>query len=125
MTALLSTIFGAGIAMIWNPVGWVLITATVAGLALSFAKSIFGAFSSNYKMEQQKKNVSKNLPKVCQKIQAEVDDSIKQLVIKMTDNKAEIYKSFETVPEGINVLNKDLKHAITHFVQISDELLAS
>ena len=123
MTALMSTIFGVGIAVIWNPVGWVLITATVAGLALSFAKSIFGAFSSSYKMEQQKKNVSKNLPKVCQKIQAEVDDSIKQLVTKMTDNKAEIYKSFEAVPEGINALNKDLKHAITHFGQISDELL--
>ena len=123
MTALMSTIFGVGIAMIWNPVGWVLITATVAGLALSFAKSIVGAFSSSYKMEQQKKNVSKNLPKVCQKIQAEVDDSIKQLLMKMTDNKAEIYKSFEAVPEGINALNKDLKHAITHFGQISDELL--
>ena len=123
MTALMSTIFGVGIAMIWNPVGWVLITATVAGLALSFAKSIFGAFSSSYKMEQQKKNVSKNLPKVCQKIQAEVDDSIKQLLMKMTDNKAEIYKSFEAVPKGINDLNKDLKHAITHFGQISDELL--
>lgn len=125
MTALLSTIFGAGIAMIWNPVGWVLITATVAGLAISFAKSIFGAFSSNYKMEQQKKNVSKNLPKVCQKIQVEVDNSIKQLVTKLTNNKAEIYKSFETIPEGISVLNKDLRYAITHFVQISDELLVS
>lgn len=125
MTALMSTLFGVGVAMWWNPVGWVAITLTVAGLALSFAKSIYGAFSSNYKMEQQRKNVSKNLPKVCQKLQTEVDDSIKQLVTKMTDNKAEIYKSFEAVPEGINVLNKDLKHAITHFVQISDELLAS
>lgn len=125
MTALMSTLLGVGIVMWWNPVGWVAITATVAGLALSFAKSIYGAFSSNYKMEQQRKNVSKNLPKVCQKLQAEVDNSIKQLVTKMTDNKAEIYKSFEAVPEGINVLNKDLKHAITHFVQISDELLAS
>lgn len=125
MTALMSTLVGVGIAMIWNPVGWALITATVAGLAISFAKSIFGAFSSSYKMEQQKKNVNKNLPKVCQKIQAEVDNSIEQLVKKMTDNKAEIYKSFETVPEGINNLNKDLKYAITNFSQISDELLVS
>lgn len=125
ITALMSTLFGVGIAMWWNPVGWVAITLTVAGLALSFAKSIYGVFSSNYKMEQQRKNVSKNLPKVCQKIQTEVDNSIKQLVTKMTDNKAEIYKSFEAVPEGINALNKDLKHAITHFVQISDELSAS
>ncbi|WP_367107079.1 hypothetical protein [uncultured Psychrobacter sp.] len=125
MTALMSTLVGVGIVMWWNPVGWVAITATVAGLALSFAKSIFGAFSSNYKMEQQRKNVSKNLPKVCQKLQAEVNDSIEQLVTKMTENKAEIYKSFETVPESIHVLNKDLKYAITHFVQISDELLVS
>lgn len=57
-----------GIVNIWNPVGWV--ELGIAGLValVGIGKSIWSFFDSDYEKSQQRKEVDKNLKKVCEKI---------------------------------------------------------
>ncbi|GAA7172132.1 hypothetical protein ID0408_03800 [Helicobacter pylori] len=54
-----------GIFNFWNPVGWASITLGLIGVV----KSVWDWFSSDYKKSQQRKEVDKNLDKVCEKIE--------------------------------------------------------
>ncbi len=54
-----------GLVNIWNPMGWIeLGLAGFLGL-VGVVKSVWSWFSSDYKKYQQKKEVDKNLDKVC------------------------------------------------------------
>ncbi len=121
-TALIGTLLGVGVAMWWNPVGWVAISATVLGLVFSFAKAIWGFFSSKYQIEQQKKNVDNNLPKITSQLDKEVQNSIAKLVKHTFESKLAIKDKFDEIPKSIDQVNKDLKNAITQITLISEQL---
>ncbi len=56
---------GFGIFNFWNLVGWASIGLGLVGIV----KSVWSFFDSDYKESQQKKEVDKNLDKVCEKIE--------------------------------------------------------
>nr|WP_240669233.1 apolipoL family protein [Helicobacter pylori] len=56
---------GFGIFNFWNLVGWASIGLGLVGVV----KSVWSFFDSDYKKSQQRKEVDKNLDKVCEKIE--------------------------------------------------------
>ncbi|MGL2911551.1 GTPase [Helicobacter pylori] len=66
-----------GLINIWNPMGWIeLGLAGLLGL-VGIVKSVWNFFSSRYKKSQQKKEVDKNLGKVCEKIEEKMRNQLK------------------------------------------------
>ncbi|WP_232462285.1 hypothetical protein [Helicobacter pylori] len=59
LSSIASLVFG--IFNFWNPVGWASIGLGLIGIV----KSFWSWFSSDYKKSQQRKEVDKNLDKVC------------------------------------------------------------
>ncbi|GHR68255.1 hypothetical protein VN1270_04080 [Helicobacter pylori] len=87
--SMVSLVFG--IFNFWNLVGWASITLGLIGVV----KSVWGWFSSDYKKSQQKKEVDKNLDKVCGMIEERVRNQIE-------DAKKIIFEDVESLKAGLN-----------------------
>ncbi|GAA9062771.1 hypothetical protein Taitung243_09960 [Helicobacter pylori] len=78
-TKLATSIGGLGLLGIfnaWNPMGWLPLTIGIITGLVGIANSIWSFFSSDYKKSQQRKEVNKNLDKVCEKIVQDVKSCI-------------------------------------------------
>lgn len=115
--ALLSVIIRA-IVMILHPVGWL----NLGTLLFSFVKSVWGFFSSDYKKEQQRKNVDSNLPKISDNIKSEINKMLSKLAQKMSEDKQKILTDLNDVSKPISFLNQDLKRAIHSLNHMSNNI---
>ncbi|WP_259674311.1 hypothetical protein [Helicobacter pylori] len=91
MASIISLIFG--ISNLWNFAGWTSIGLGLVGIG----KSVWGFFDSDYKKSQQKKEVDKNLNKVCEIIEEGVRNQIE-------DAKKGICEKVESLKAGLNDL---------------------
>ncbi len=82
---------GFGIFNIWNFVGWASIGLGLVGIV----KSVWSWFSLDYKKSQQKKEVDKNLNKVCEKIAEDVRNQIES-------SKKIIFEKVESLKVRLN-----------------------
>ncbi len=80
-----------GIFNFWNPVGWASITLGLIGVV----KSVWSWFSSDYKKSQQRKEVDKNLNKVCEIIEEKMINQLKSY-------KKIIFEKVESLKAGLN-----------------------
>ncbi len=85
--------------------------------AIGVVKSVWNFFSSGYKKSQQKKEVDKNLNKVCEKIKEDVrnqiEDAKKGICEKVESLKVRLNDSvvcYERIREGLIKAGEDLKH---------------
>ncbi len=89
LSSIASLVFG--IFNFWNPVGWASIGLGLIGVV----KSVWNFFSSGYKKSQQKKEVDKNLNKVCEKIKEDVRNQIES-------SKKIIFEKVESLKARLN-----------------------
>ncbi|GAA9584491.1 hypothetical protein UBN74_06440 [Helicobacter pylori] len=119
-TKLATSIGGLGLLGIfnaWNPMGWLALTiGTITGL-VGITRSIWKFFSSRYQRSQQKKEVDKNLNKICEKIVQDVKsciESYKKGASEMIENlKAslnDLVVCYERMREGLIKAGEDLWH---------------
>ncbi len=119
-TKLATSIGGLGLLGIfnaWNPMGWfALTTGIIAGL-VGIAGSIWSFFSSRYKRSQQKKEVDKNLDKVCgmieERVRNQIEDAKKGICEKVESLKARLNDSvvcYERMREGLIKAGEGLWH---------------
>ncbi|GAA9612794.1 hypothetical protein HpVa100_08500 [Helicobacter pylori] len=97
-TKLATSIGGLGLLGIfnaWNPMGWFALTIGIIAGSVGIARSIWSFFSSRYKRSQQKKEVDKNLDKVCGMIEERVRNQIE-------DAKKVISEKVESLKAGLN-----------------------
>ncbi|GHR98833.1 hypothetical protein VN0754_09710 [Helicobacter pylori] len=82
---------GFGLFNFWNPVGWASIGLGVIGIV----KSVWIWFSSDHKKSQQRKEVDKNLNKICEKIEERVRNQLE-------DAKKGICENVESMKVRLN-----------------------
>ncbi len=82
---------GFGIFNFWNPIGW----ASIGLGAIGIVKSLWNFFDSDYKKSQQRKEVDKNLNKVCEKIEEKMRNLLKSY-------KKIIFEKVESLKAGLN-----------------------
>ncbi len=84
-----------GLVNFWNPMGWIeLGLAGLLGL-VGVVKSAWNFFDSDHKKSQQRKEVDKNLDKVCEIIEEEMRNRIE-------DAKKGICEKVESIKAGLN-----------------------
>ncbi len=106
-----------GLVNIWNPMGWIeLGLAGFLGL-VGIVKTVWSFFDSDYKKSQQKKEVDKNLNKVCKKIEEEMrnqlEDAKKGIFEEVENLKARLNDPvvcYERMREGLIKAGEDLWH---------------
>lgn len=113
---------GAAIFMLTNPVGWVIIAASVATLVISFAKAVFGFFSSDFKKSEQRKTVDTNLAKISQDISEKAMDNLNQVTQNLEQKAYQIKQSLDKPKEEISGFNQDLQKTIQEFSQLSNAI---
>ncbi|TPH82337.1 apolipoL family protein [Helicobacter pylori] len=89
LSSIASLVFG--LFNFWNPVGWESIGLGLTGIV----KSVWSWFSSDHKKSQQKKEVDKNLDKVCGIIEERVRNQLKSY-------KKIIFEKVESLKAGLN-----------------------
>ncbi len=82
---------GFGIFNFRNPIGW----ASIGLGAIGVVKSLWNFFDSDYKKSQQRKEVDKNLNKVCEKIEEKTINQLKSY-------KKIIFEKVESIKAGLN-----------------------
>lgn len=97
-----------GLVNFWNPMGWIeLGLAGLLGL-VGVVKSVWSWSSSDYKKPQQKKEVDKNLDKVCgiieERVRNKIEDDKKIICEKVESLKVRLNDSvvcYERMREGL------------------------
>ncbi len=110
-TKLATSIGGLGLLGIfnaWNPMGWFALTIGIIAGLVGVVKSVWSWFSSDYKKSQQRKEVDKNLDKVCEKIEEEmrnhIEDAKKVICEKVESLKIRLNNPvvcYECMREGL------------------------
>ncbi|GHR60644.1 hypothetical protein VN1266_08120 [Helicobacter pylori] len=119
-TKLATSIGGLGLLGIfnaWNPMGWFALTiGTIAGL-VGIARSIWSFFSSRYKKSQQRKEVDKNLDKVCgmieERVRNQIEDAKKVISEDVEGEKVSLNDPvvcYERMREGLIKASEGLWH---------------
>lgn len=119
---LLGVAIGVAAAMWWNPVGWLAISAVVGGLVISFAKAVWGFFSSDFKMSEQKKNVDKNLSRICREISDEAIKNLNTAKQQVEKDVHQIKQNLDQPYQIVSGLNEDLDQSIQEFKKLSEKI---
>ncbi len=111
LSSIASLVFG--IFNFWNPVGWASIGLGLIGVV----KSVWSWFSSDYKKSQQRKEVDKNLDKVCgiieERVRNKIEDAKKGICEKVESLKAGLNDPvvcYERMREGLIIAGEGLWH---------------
>ncbi len=109
-----------GISNFWNPVGWASITLGLIGVV----KSVWGWFSSDYKKSQQRKEVDKNLDKVCgiieERVRNQIEDAKKVISENVERKKVSLNDPvvyYECMREGLIKASEDLRHLSNRWIR--------
>lgn len=101
VVGIISSLGGAA-GLVWvgflasNPAGWTVAAVLGAiGLVFSFYKSVRGFFSSQYKMEQQRKSADENIEKVFEKLEEMLIENLDQAGVKLGEALAETKKQLK------------------------------
>lgn len=119
---ILGVTFGVAAAMWWNPAGWLAISAVVGGLVISFAKAVWGFFSSDFKMSEQKKNVDQNLSRICREISDEAIKNLNTAKQQVEKDVHQIKQNLDKPYQIVSELNEDLEQSIKEFKQLSEKI---
>lgn len=111
-----------GLAMIWNPGGWVILALGGLSIMVSIGKSIFSAFSSKYRMSQQRKIADENIANICRQINNSVDKEIEGLRPSLKLEIDNIKVLVETPVKQIKDIITGLDFASANFKMLIDKL---
>nr|WP_120913995.1 apolipoL family protein [Helicobacter pylori] len=100
-----------GIVNIWNPMGWLALTAGIITGLVGIARSIWNFFSSSYKRSQQRKEVDKNLDKACEKITEDVKSRIESYKKGASEMIEELNAGFNKLVDHCERMKRQLKEA--------------
>ncbi len=111
LSSIVSLVFG--LFNFWNPVGWASMSLGLIGVV----KFLWGFFDSDYKKSQQRKEVDKNLDKVCgmieERVRNQIKDAKKGICEKVESLKARLNDSvvyYERMREGLIKAGEGLWH---------------
>ncbi len=95
--------------------GWLALTAWIITGLVGIARSIWNFFSSRYKRSQQRKEVDKNLDKVCgiieERVRNQIEDAKKGICEKVESLKArlnDLVVCYERMREGLIIAGEGL-----------------
>jgi hypothetical protein len=95
IAGLVTTAVGAIILALTGPAGWVVISLSVVGVILSFAKALWSLVDEDFRKAQQRKAVDENLFKVASSLQKDLEASEKVVVEAVESASTEAKKRLD------------------------------
>lgn len=113
---------GVAAAMWWNPVGWVAISLTAAGLIFSFAKALWSFFDSDFKKSEQRKSVDKNLSNIVKELKKVARENLSEVEEKIEPTLLDLTKKLNQPSEQISQLVVDINQSTNMFKALSENI---
>ena len=108
---------------IWNPAGWTLATLGIVLSALaviiSFGKSIYNFFDSDYNKSEQKKSTNDNLDKIVENIKPKIMEKINPISIDFSEMVKKIIDELEDIVNQRKLINQDIKNILKELKEVS------
>ncbi|MGJ0319255.1 hypothetical protein NG767_10980 [Aliarcobacter cryaerophilus] len=108
---------------IWNPAGWTLATLGIAlsalAVVISFGKSIYKFFDSDYKKSEQKKSINDNLDKIVENIKPKIMQKINPISIDFSKMVNKIIDELEDIVNQRKLINQDIKYILKELKEVS------
>lgn len=123
VVGLLASLAG-GAVMIWNPVGWVLMTIGVATLLVGLAKAVWSFFDSDYKKGQQRKATDNNLDSACEAIRNGFRETLAQALPPLEEKIEQIRTVLQKPALQARHINQKLDAAHLGLKKIASDLKA-
>ncbi|AVJ24599.1 MULTISPECIES: hypothetical protein [Pseudomonas] len=123
VVGLLASLAG-GAVMIWNPVGWVLMTIGVATLLVGLAKAVWSFFDSDYKKGQQRKATDNNLDSACEAIRDGFRETLAQALPPLEEKIEQIRTVLQKPALQARHINQKLDAAHLGLKKIASDLKA-
>lgn len=123
VVGLLASLAG-GAVMIWNPVGWVLMTIGVATLLVGLAKAVWSFFDSDYKKGQQRKATDNNLDSACEAIRDGFRETLAQALPPLEKKIEQIRTVLQKPALQARHINQKLDAAHLGLKKIASDLKA-
>lgn len=111
-----------GALMIWNPMGWVLMSIGALTLLTGMAKSVWGFFDDDYKKGQQRKSADENLHRACDEIRASLRQSMDEAVPTLEKTLGEIREMLQVPVRQAQQISNKLDSAHLHLKQLASNL---
>lgn len=111
-----------GALMIWNPMGWVLMTLGAITLLTGLAKSVWGFFDNDYKKGQQRKSAEENLDKACDEIRTSLRQSLDEAIPTLEKTIGEIREMLQAPVRQAQQISNKLDSAHLHLKQLASNL---
>lgn len=123
IVGLLASLAG-GAVLIWNPVGWVLMSIGVATLLIGLAKAVWSFFDSDYKKGQQRKATDNNLENACEAIRDSFRETLAQALPPMEEKIEHICNVLRQPAQQARYINQKLDAAHLGLKKIANNLKA-
>ena len=111
-----------GALMIWNPMGWVLMTLGAITLLTGLAKSVWGFFDDDYKKGQQRKSADENVDRACDEIRASLRESIDEALPTLEKTIGDIREMLQAPVRQAQQISHKLDRAHLHLKQLASNL---
>lgn len=106
-------------ANIWNPAGWTGIALSALAVVISFGKSIYKFFDSDYKKSEQKKSTNDNLDKIVENIKPKIMEKINPISIDFSEMVKKIIDELEDIVNQRKLINQDIKNILKELKEVS------
>ena len=119
---MITTTLIGGVAMFWNPGGWIEISLSAIGLILTVWKALRSRFNDEYKMSQQKETVEENLILIRNNLNSTIEENFENELAKI---EPELQRLKSAMSDKVNLVTKILKmteETKTHFIQIANKI---
>jgi len=114
---------GGAVAAVLGSGGWVLAIG-LAGLAFSFAKSLWGLVDSDFKKSEQRKSASQNLSKIVHQLQDSLEEALKDAMPELKDKLQIIETALDVPARETKALVRILDYSNERLTLISNQIAA-
>ena len=94
-----------------NPVGWVIIALSVAGMIISVGKNILGFFNHGYRSSQQKKATDENIEKMANQLSESIRENIKNVHDPLMEGIVKVKDKLSFKTKYVNGMNQLFQEA--------------
>ena len=118
---LVSSLVG-GVLMFWNPAGWVLLSIGALTAVVGLAKAVWGLFDDDFKKNEQRKAVTKNLSQLKQSMMDEFKKASSMAVKEITQKTQQLQAEVEASVEQTKTISSELKHVAVKLQHLSTSI---
>lgn len=111
-----------GVLMFWNPAGWVLLGIGAFTAVVGLAKAVWGWFDDDFKKNEQRKAVTKNLNQLKENMTDEFKEASSTVVKEITRKAQQLQAEVEASVEQTRTISSELKNVAVKLQQRSNSI---